>query len=90
MVPLGIARVTVHEDNLRLKRKGGKHPAEPNKAAPGNTGNAGRRQRDVRPTPGGCASTLARGPSFGRNPRGSPDFLVYPVPKAYRGRCLGT
>ena len=25
---------------------------------------------------------LAHVPSFGRNPRGSPDFLAYPVPKA--------
>ena len=31
---------------------------------------------------------LAHGPSFGRNPRGSPDFLVYPVPKAYRQAAL--
>ena len=28
-------------------------------------------------------------PSFGRNPRGSPDFLVYPVPKV-RMHVLGT
>ena len=26
---------------------------------------------------------LAHVPSFGRNPRGSPDFLAHPVPKAY-------
>ena len=39
---------------------------------------------------------LARVPSFGRNPRGSPDFLAYPVPKACMHvlgtgvpRCLG-
>ena len=39
---------------------------------------------------------LAHVPSFGRNPRGSPDFLVYPVPKACMHvlgtkvpRCLG-
>ena len=39
---------------------------------------------------------LALVPSFGRNPRGSPDFLVYPVPKACMHvlgtgvpRCLG-
>ena len=25
---------------------------------------------------------LAHVPSFGRNPRGSPDFLAYPLPKA--------
>ena len=25
---------------------------------------------------------LAHVPSFGQNPRGSPDFLAYPVPKA--------
>ena len=39
---------------------------------------------------------LAHVPSFGRNPRGSPDFMVYPVPKACMHvlgtgvpRCLG-
>ena len=39
---------------------------------------------------------LADVPSFGRNPRGSPDFLAYPVPKACMHvlgtglpRCLG-
>ena len=32
---------------------------------------------------------LAHVPSFGRNPRGSPDFLVYPVPKACM-HVLGT
>ena len=39
---------------------------------------------------------LAYVTSFGRNPRGSPDFLAYPVPKACRHvlgtrvpRCLG-
>ena len=39
---------------------------------------------------------LAHVPSFGRNPRGSPDFLAYPVPKACmhvlgtrHPRCLG-
>ena len=39
---------------------------------------------------------LAHVPSFGRNPRGSPDFLAYPVPKACMHvlgtgvpRCLG-
>ena len=39
---------------------------------------------------------LAHIPSFGRNPRGSPDFLAYPVPKACMHvlgtgvpRCLG-
>ena len=32
---------------------------------------------------------LAHVPSFGRNPRGSPDFLVYPVPKACM-HILGT
>ena len=36
-----------------------------------------------RATPGGLiAPVLAHVPSFGRNPRGSPDFLAYPVPKA--------
>ena len=39
---------------------------------------------------------LAHFPAFGRNPRGSPDFLAYPVPKACMHglgtgvlRCLG-
>ena len=32
---------------------------------------------------------LAHVASFGRNPRGSPDFLAYPVPKA-RMHVLGT
>ena len=39
---------------------------------------------------------LAHVPSFGRNPRGSPDFLAYPIPKACMHvlgtrvpRCLG-
>ena len=32
---------------------------------------------------------LAQVPSFGRNPRGSPDFLAYPVPKACM-HVLGT
>ena len=39
---------------------------------------------------------LARIPSFGQNPRGSPDFLAYPVPRAcvhvlgtWIPRCLG-
>ena len=54
----------------------------PNKAASGNCGRADRRQRDVFVSQGGCAPVLAHVPSFGRNPRGSPDFLAYPVPKA--------
>ena len=33
---------------------------------------------------------LAHVPSFGRNPRGSPDFLGYPVPKACQQCGLGT
>ena len=33
---------------------------------------------------------LAHVPSFGQNPRGSPDFLAYPVPKACQRRGLGT
>ena len=47
-------------------------------------------------SPGGSAPVLAHVPSFGRNPRGSPDFLAYPVPKACMHvlgtrvpRCLG-
>ena len=54
----------------------------PNIATPGSTGRADRRQRDVLVTPGGCTPVLAHVPSFGRNPRGSPHFLAYPVPKA--------
>ena len=45
---------------------------------------------------GGCAPVLAHVPSFWWNPTGSPDFLVYPVPKACMHvlgtrvpRCLG-
>ena len=60
----------------------------PNKVAPGNTGRAGHRQRRERPTPGGCAPSLAHGPSFGRNPKGSQDFLEYPVPKPSRQAAL--
>ena len=33
---------------------------------------------------------LAHVPSCGRNPRGSPDSLAYPVPKACQRRVLGT
>ena len=32
---------------------------------------------------------LAHVPSFGRNPRGSSDFLAYPIPKAWM-HVLGT
>ena len=32
---------------------------------------------------------LAQVPSFGQNPRGSPDFLAYPVLKACQGHGLG-
>ena len=38
---------------------------------------------------GGMGPVAAHVPSFGRNPRGSPDFLVYPVPKACM-HVLGT
>ena len=70
-----------------MKRGGGLVPARPdclapNKAAPGYAGRADRRQRDMLVSPGGCAPVLAHVRSFGRNPRGSPDFLAYPVPKA--------
>ena len=54
----------------------------PNKAAPGNTGRAIGRQRDVSVTPGGCIPVLAHLTSFGRNRRGSMEFLAYPVRKA--------
>ena len=33
---------------------------------------------------------LAHIPSFRRNPRGSPHFLVYTIPKACQRRILGT
>ena len=33
---------------------------------------------------------LAHVPSFERNPRGSPDFPAYPVPKACQQRGFGT
>ena len=33
---------------------------------------------------------LAHVSSFRRNPRGSTDFLAYPVPKAYQRHRLGT
>ena len=74
-----------------MKRGGGLLPARPdwwppNKAAPGNTGRADRGQRDCL---GGWAPVLVHVPSFGSNPRGSPDFLAYPVPKACM-HVLGT
>ena len=62
----------------------------PNKAAPGSSRRATGRQCDEFVTPGGCAPVLAHVPSFERNPRGSPDFLTYTVPKAYLRRFLGT
>ena len=77
-----------------MKRGGGLHPARPDCWPPtkrplGNTGRADRRWRDVLVLPGGCAPAFAHVPSFGRNPRGSPDFLAYPVPKACM-HVLGT
>ena len=70
-----------------MKRGGDFHPAKPFlvppiKAAPGNTGRADCRHRDVLVMLGGWAPVLGNVPSFGRNPRGSPDLLAYPVPKA--------
>ena len=77
-----------------MKRGGGLHPARPDcwpptkrpRATPGGliTGSV-----NVLVSPGGCAPVLAHIPSFGRNPRGSPDFLAYPVPKACM-HVLGT
>ena len=58
--------------------------------SPGNTGRSCRRQREELSTSGGYPAVLAHGPSFGRTPGGSPDFVAYPVPKAYRWHCLGT
>ena len=84
-----------------MKMRGGLHPARadwwpPNEAAPGSTGRADRRQRDVLVMPRGCAPVLAHVPFFGRYPRGSPDLVAYPVPKALMHvlgngvpRCLG-
>ena len=77
-----------------MKRGGGLHPARPDWWPPtkrplGNIGRAVRRQLDVLVSPGGCAPVLAHVPSFGRNPRGSPDFLAYPVPKTCM-HVLGT
>ena len=77
-----------------MKRGGDLHPAKPpllapNKAAPGNTGTADRRQRDVLFWLEGCAPVLVHVPSFWRNPRVLPDYLAYPVPKACM-HVLGT
>ena len=70
-----------------MKRGGGLHPARPDwwsptkqpRASPGGliaaTPTCLSRQEGVPP----CLRTS---PAFGRNPRGSPDFLTYPVPKA--------
>ena len=93
MVPPGIAPMTVQEEALCLKRGGGLHPASPDwlsPAASGNTRRADHRQREERPMPGGGAPVLAHGRCFGRKPRNSTDFVVYPVPKAHRRHCLGT
>ena len=48
------------------------------------------RKRDEPVTPAGCAPVLVHVPSFEQSPRGAPNFLVYPVTKAYRRHCLGT
>ena len=66
-----------------MKRGGGLHPARPDWWPPT------KRQRDVLVSRGGCAPVLAHVSSFGRNPRGSPDFPAYPVPKACM-HVLGT
>ena len=84
-----------------MKGGGDLHPAGPDWWSP---------TKRPRATPGGliaasvtylsrlgvCAPVLAHVPPFGRNPRGSPDFLAYPVPKACMHvpgtgvpRCLG-
>ena len=74
-----------------MKRGGGVHPARPDWWPP---------RKRPRATPGGliaasvtCLSRPEGVPScfssFGRNPRGSPDFLTYPVPKACM-HVLGT
>ena len=77
-----------------MKRGGGLLPARPDCWPP---------TKRPRATPGGLiadsvtclsrqegvAPVLAHVPSFGRNPRGSPDFLAYPVPKACM-HVLGT
>ena len=70
-----------------MKRGGGSHPARPDCWPP---------TKRPRATLGGLiaadvtlAPVLAHVPSFGRNFRGSPDFLAYPVPKACM-HVLGT
>ena len=71
-----------------MKRGGGLHPARPDCWPP---------TKRPRATPGGLLAAsvtcLSRRegvpPCFGRNPRGSPDFLAYPVPKACM-HVLGT
>ena len=76
-----------------MKRGGGLLPARPDcgpqQSGPGQRRRADRRQGDLLVSPGGCAPVLAHVPSFGRNPRGSPEFLAYPVPKACM-HVLGT
>ena len=76
-----------------MKRGGGLHPARldcwpPTKRPRARLGGL-IAARYVLVSPGGCAPLLAHVPSFRRNPRGSPDFLVYPVPKACM-HVLGT
>ena len=78
-----------------MKRQGSLHPARSDwwpltKRPRATAGGLIAAQRDMRGTPGECAPVLAHVPSFGRNPRGSPDFLAYPVPKACQQRCFGT
>ena len=77
-----------------MKRGGGLHPAgrdwwPPTKRP--QTTSGGLIAASVRNVPRReGVPPCAHGPSFGRNPRGSPDFLAYSVPKAYRRHRLGT
>ena len=82
------------EEAPRLRREAAYIPLDltgcPQQSGPGSTGRANSRQRAVLVMPGGCAPVLAHVPDYERNPRGSPDFLAYPVPKACGRRVLGT
>ena len=95
VVPPGVAPVTVHEKAPCLKSGGSLHPARPDLWTPrkrprATLGGLMAALRDRRVERGGFAPVLAHVHSFGQDPRGSPDFLAYSVPKAYRRHRLGT
>ena len=60
-------------------------PQQGGRAAPGGLIAAGTTYLSRRE---GIAPVLAHVPSFGRNLRGSPDILAYPLPKACQCRVL--